>query len=383
MSQHVADKVALLRAYDSGFAVFGASRHQWRCDAPATEADLSAFEAKAGIELVADHRTFLTQCWASGAGPYYGLLPLPAPTPALAEPFDPALGSDEPLQGAVLLADQGCGMTSVLVLNGPNRGQVWFDMRESGGGMSLEAPSFDAWMNEWADRSLTEAAAALLPDLGWDSKAFIAGAADAIERLAVDHEPSPTERQYPLPPVLPTLGYLRVHQGRFDEALAIFERAAEKHPQDAEARLQLERARVSRARGDLQKCLQQAHAGLDVASAWFATRTGLWCEARDAAFALGQVEDALAACEGLAQHTGAVQDHLMVAWHRVMLEQPDEAAAWIVNSAKAGVGSDPDTPLQARVDALLHGGFLEALAGEKPAGAHALEERLKALLQLN
>jgi tetratricopeptide (TPR) repeat protein len=380
MSQRIAEMVDVLRTHDTGLSVFGAVQHEWRCEDPASEAELSAFEERAAVKLPADYRTFVEERWASGAGPYYGLAPLPEPTPEHGEPFDPNLVANQPLKGAVPLADQGCGMTSLLVLTGPSRGQVWFDARDNGGGMWLEAPSFDAWMSEWLDRALVEAAAALLPEVDWDSGELVASTAAAVEKLAADHEPSPTECQYPLPPVLPTLGYLRMHQGRFDEALAIFDRAADKHPQDRQGRLCLERARVERARGALDACLEAARAGLEVGDAWFATRAGLFREVRDAAFGLDRFDDALAACEGLAEHTGEVQDHLMVAWHCVMLGNVDRAADWIIAMANDGVGCDPEAPLTARVDTLLHGGFLEALSSEEPAEAAALEERLRTLV---
>src|SRR5262249_44739647 len=67
--------------------------------------------------------------------------------------------------GYLRLADQGCGYASVLVLEGPRRGQVLADMREAHEGFVAEAPSFLAWFEGWLERALAEWAEHSLPTI--------------------------------------------------------------------------------------------------------------------------------------------------------------------------------------------------------------------------
>ena len=69
----ILDKLARVRA--RGVATFGAEAHGFVLAPPLAEAEVRALEAAHGIALPEDYRTFLLQAGASGAGPYYGLLP--------------------------------------------------------------------------------------------------------------------------------------------------------------------------------------------------------------------------------------------------------------------------------------------------------------------
>ena len=345
MSERVARMVELLRSYDPDRRVFGASQHGWKVGWKTSEKLLAAFETAAGVKLPEDYRAFVRDRWGSGAGPYYGLLALPKASKKT---------------DAIPLADQGCGMTSMLVITGPHRGEVWFDDR------ACESPSFTAWMEDWIDRSLIDVARTALAVGSDNLEKLIEHAAAPIEKYGAEHAPSPYEVQYPMPPVLPVLGYLRMRQGRFDEALAIFEREAERSPEDREGRHRLARARVARMKDELESCIEEAKLGLAAEGVWFDTRGHLLRELRDASFEFERFEEAIAACEELARHTGNVQDYLMVAWHDVLdLGDVERAAQWILAASKNGVGS---------IDELLNGGFLKSLENERPDEAKRLRE---------
>lgn len=379
--------MALLGEHDAQRAVFGAGMHQYQRHEPLGDAAVAAFEQRAGVALPDAYRAFVTTRWSSGAGPYYGLAALPeSPDPALAQAFDPALAAGVPLRGAIALADQGCGMASVLVVTGPHRGEVWFDFRENGGGVARESPSFDAWIDEWLDRALAEAALpAFAPHVsapGWAPHPLLDAVADAIERRTADgRAPTPAELQYPFD-ALPALAYLRVYQSRFGDALAVFDQIRARERDDFAPALQLARARVYRAKGDPERWLAEARAGVALDGAWFSTRASLLREASDAAFVLGRTDDAIGFCEGLARATGAVQDHLMVAWHRLAVGQPERAAAWIVAAATAGIGGErgggqeSNSSVADRVDVLVNRGFLDAVAQQSQGAANALVAEL-------
>src|SRR5688572_24267600 len=55
---------------------FGAKSHGFVLTAPLEEERVRAFEIDHGVRLPADFRAFITQAGASGAGPFYGLLPM-------------------------------------------------------------------------------------------------------------------------------------------------------------------------------------------------------------------------------------------------------------------------------------------------------------------
>jgi hypothetical protein len=371
----------LLEEFDAGRVVFGAGQHNYERGLPRSDDELAAFEKHAQLTLPDEYRAFVRQQWSSGAGPYYGLQALGEPSAELARPFDVNLTAEAPLVGAIRLADQGCGMTSVLVVSGAQRGQVWADRRDNGGPMTFEAPSFDAWFGEWIDRALIEAARPVLVGHvsmpGWEAHPFLDAAAQAIERYTADgRQLTPTDEQYPFY-ATDVLAYLRIYQRRFDDALAVFARIRDEQRDDFDALFDLARARLNRAAGNAQGWHDAACAGLAHENAWFSTRTSLLREAVDASFVLQRVDEALAHSEAIAKQTGEVQDYLMVAWHAVMTGDAERAAKWIVQTARDGVGCDESAPLASRVDELTQHGFLEALGNEVPDGAAALEAALQ------
>ena len=125
-----------------------------RLNPPASLQAIEAFEAQHGISLPSDYRAFILTFGDGGDGPpSYGLLPLGVTDPAcvpewfasgyaglLAQPF-PLRSSwvweGEPegsaleqrlatlRHGSLCLGTDGCGLFWLLVVSGPERGQIW------------------------------------------------------------------------------------------------------------------------------------------------------------------------------------------------------------------------------------------------------------------
>jgi HEAT repeat protein len=145
-----------------------------------TEAAVSAFESRHGIRLPEDYRCFLLEAGGSGAGPYYGILPLEraldlATTVSgnvsddyLAKPFPlfpgmPAeedwhetlhISRDEQFQGSIAIAHQGCSYYCLLVVSGPFRGRVVYICEDGGTPYFVRSPDFLTWYERWLDELL-------------------------------------------------------------------------------------------------------------------------------------------------------------------------------------------------------------------------------------
>lgn len=212
------DRLDALRRRDSSFEGFGAYKHQYRLGPVLAPAEIVVFEERYGLRLPEDLRTFLSTVGNGGAGPGYGLnrlglLAIPS-RPALppgdmaivfsggkttypVEFYEQAFSYDyfetleeleaapeilrlpndlvdpvwEPTdeawalyrQGALTLADYGCGLTARLLVSGPSTGTVWvFDDCDRAGitpfadfASSLDGPevtgalSFARWYDHW------------------------------------------------------------------------------------------------------------------------------------------------------------------------------------------------------------------------------------------
>lgn len=212
MWQGVRQRVQALREAPGAMRVFGAgdrygrgSGHGFELSPPANEAAVAGFEQAVGMRLPADYRAFLLEVSAGGAGPHYGLTPFPptdlddAAVALLRTPFQPevvqplldALGREEPapdayadddahdsahrawvrrvddledtlLGGTLPLSHQGCGYFDVLVLDGPERGNVWENLLAGdqgvhplGGGGDARV-GFGDWYRGWLDMAERE-----------------------------------------------------------------------------------------------------------------------------------------------------------------------------------------------------------------------------------
>jgi len=203
-------KLDALRQKDIQFAVFGASMHKYRLNPPVAPERLAAVEARIGQPLPADYREFITRIGDGGAGPFYGLLrlednqdqtvqddvPFPylpdAPLylddiPELDKAYDQRdaaydAGDDvaeqaawdaldsvvngyyrQATSGIKFIADEGCAMFDVLVVNGPQAGTVWyFNFADQLGVLPIFRPgtrqpmSFADWYEYWLDLSLAD-----------------------------------------------------------------------------------------------------------------------------------------------------------------------------------------------------------------------------------
>lgn len=203
-------RVAELAGRDGAGEVFGARYHGWRLEEPLGAAEIGEVEARLGVELPGEYRSFLLEVGAGGAGPAYGLFPLrraegswrwegdgadltdldtlDQPFPHV-EAFNPAEGLPEPPDeerydsteafnaaedaywewhesivdkpehsiGLLYLCHLGCAYREALVVTGPARGQMWADDTAGNGGFSplVDAAGtrigFARWYGQWLD----------------------------------------------------------------------------------------------------------------------------------------------------------------------------------------------------------------------------------------
>jgi len=152
---------------------FGSHAHGHALASPLDEAEVRVLEQQHGVELPASYRAFLREVGASGAGPYYGLLPptrwanalygdvamtdyaaRPCPfTPGVTRTdFDRIAATlDEPFQGAIAIADQGCAYYATLVTAGAARGRVMYVSLDGGAPFFPADIDFLSWYERWLD----------------------------------------------------------------------------------------------------------------------------------------------------------------------------------------------------------------------------------------
>lgn len=163
--------VERLRELDTQRVVFGASKHRYQFNPPLAIEQVEAFEQRYNITLPTPYRRFITEVGNVGAGPYYGVMPLEFEAPYLLQPFpstepfelsdDDDDRWDDPIPGAITVAEYGSGIFMLLVVRGDAAGEVWVDARyESGfspiGNKKWPRMTFDLWwtlgMQEPLDR---------------------------------------------------------------------------------------------------------------------------------------------------------------------------------------------------------------------------------------
>jgi len=183
---------------------FGSETHRFVLAEPIGEEAILLFESQHGVRLPGDYRQFLVLAGGSGAGPYYGILPLDKwddanggrntlPADYLARPCPLVPGTkaklplragsesgidprDELLHGCIALVSQGCSYYAILIVSGAARGRVAY--------ISLDDPenvyfpenlSFLSWYERWLDELLA----------GYDTTWFGYGALGTEEELAL------------------------------------------------------------------------------------------------------------------------------------------------------------------------------------------------------
>lgn len=192
------EKFLELKNLDKGLDIFGASNHKYILNEKLREEEIIAFESKYSIGLPKEYRDFLKHVGNGGAGPYYGLQTLadslyadldykrpgelvdPTVPFPFSEPwnmkFDGASEDEEAYEifsaeyfserwetGILRICNYGCGVSLNLVVNGPEKGNIWVDDRGNDGGIYPDPffeqtgkTSFIEWYMMWLDNSLSE-----------------------------------------------------------------------------------------------------------------------------------------------------------------------------------------------------------------------------------
>jgi hypothetical protein len=266
----IRDRIALLAAIDRDRQVFGAANHDFAFGSQLSESELASIEARTG-ELPGEYRALVATLGATGAGPYYGLLP------------------PELVDGNIVLAEQGCGGRSLLVLQGAHRGEVWSDWTREQGAISPEAKSVYAWYEAWLDRAMLEWVDRAAPRIALD------GPEDPSELEAISEVFELVEKSSGSDPaLLRTLGYLHLRERRYGDAHASFDAAAAAGGDEPIARRHLDRARLELARGARDEAILHAERGLACEGLWYSTRDELRDALERAFGAAGRRDEALA-----------------------------------------------------------------------------------------
>ena len=374
----IRDRVALLAKIDRERQVFGAAKHEYRFAPALGAAELEALEASLGVKLPADYRRLVREVGASGAGPYYGLDAPAAPeggAPARGFPWRPDAKPPrrDRLDGVVVLAQQGCGMRSVLVVSGELAGEVWTDLTADGGPIRPEAASVAAWYEAWIERALVEWIELAAPRIaldGPDDPAELEAVAIGFEAVAAS-----AERR--------TLGYLHLRERRYDDAASTFAAAAAGSPASAEsdARAALDRARLAHVRGAHREALVEIEHGLAASGIWYATRDQMRAIQERLLLELGRRDDALRVLdERAAERYLSFDLHHRLARERLARNDVDGAGAALERAASMGNILGQPAPLEVRVPPAFEPIIEELRAAGRGVDAQALEARAEMIL---
>jgi tetratricopeptide (TPR) repeat protein len=387
----IRDRVRLLAAIDPDLRLFGATTHEYQLAPPLTEAELAALEAELG-PLPAEYRAFVRTLAAHGAGPHYGLLePRPpgelragvAASPARAFRCDRPTPGTTPcppgahlLDGTLVVAEQGRGRRSLIVVAGPRAGELWSDWTRDGEGLAPEAPSLVAWYEQWISRTLLEWCARAAPRIALEGPSSPA----ELEAIGVSYELVARAGDHPA--TLRTLGYLHLREQRFADAEAAFARAAQAdHPGPHHA---LDRARVALVRGDADAAVEQARCGLDRDAGATATRDELYDVLEQALVAAGRRDDALDVLdERAADRDGSFDLHHRLARERLARNDVGGAGAALERAARMANILGQPAPVEDRVPASFDPIIGELRAAGRHVDADALAARATMILDAN
>jgi hypothetical protein len=392
--EELRDRIRLLAAVDRGRQVFGAGMHDYRLAPPLSEPELTALEARFGA-LPVEYRRFVGTVGAHGAGPYYGLVPTTAPDawgtgrePDPARPFarDAETAYDAPLpvgmhllDGTLVLAEQGRGGRSLLVIRGPRAGEVWSDWTREHGTVAPEAPGLLAWYARWLERALLEWLERAAPAIALD------GPTDPAELEAAAYGIELAERLAPgRPGLLRTLGYLHLRERRWADADAAFAAAAAAGGDEPAARLALDRARLALVRGAPGDAIAAARLGLITEGLWYATRDDLLDALERALAAAGRADEALAVLEerAAARHF-SLDLHHRLARERLARHDVGGAGAALERAARMAHVLGGPQPFEARVPASFDPIIAELRAAGRRVDADALAARASLILDAN
>jgi hypothetical protein len=166
-------KLARARAVDRHCLLFGAAEHRYLLNPRLSEVEVRSFEQQHGVELPQHYREFILTVGDGRAGPGYGLARLSGCRVwgTLRSPFVPlaeadGMDSDDPEQddgsvsspynGCMAIGHQGCGVWYLLVVTGPQRGQIWKDLSVEDRGFLPTWRGFLQWYEGWLDGILAD-----------------------------------------------------------------------------------------------------------------------------------------------------------------------------------------------------------------------------------
>jgi uncharacterized protein (TIGR02996 family) len=161
-------------AWEGRHRVFGVEGHHCRLLPTLAEPDLLRFERRHGLALPGEYRAFLLRVANGEMGPSYGLDPLdlgkdydlacPFPVSSaeaarlIAHSLEASCAAEASWTGGgcLCLTHHGCGNYSLLVVNGPLRGNMWIsgdcfipDFKDDD-----QPIGFLAWYEQWLDSEL-------------------------------------------------------------------------------------------------------------------------------------------------------------------------------------------------------------------------------------
>lgn len=206
-------KLYQLKELDADLEIFGADTHNYNFHPVLTPTEIEDFESRNAVRLPEGYTRFLTEIGNGGAGPFYGLqtledsrinfldtsekkdhvyFDLSKPFPhisawnieealeALYKKIDEAnearnteleeklfeekwalIGGEEHDYGRLHICEYGCGVRLTLIVNGPEKGNIWTDDRTNDSGIypttelgNAEKISFLDWYELWLDISI-------------------------------------------------------------------------------------------------------------------------------------------------------------------------------------------------------------------------------------
>ncbi len=389
------DRIRLLAAIDPQFQIFGAGRHRHTLAAPLDDDGVAALEARFGA-LPEDYRQFVRTLGASGAGPYYGLEQPAVPTDpmhpvqpdptrafrcASATSFDATMpDSSCVLDGTLYISEQGCGGRSLLVIRGDRAGEVWSDWTSEQGSVELEAKNFIAWYESWIERALLDWIERVAVRIAMDG----AASSDELEAVAISFE-LVARAITTQPPLLRTLGYLHLREDRWADAEAMFVAASTSSDADQpEARLALDRARLSIKRGRPDDAIACVRLGLTAARIGYGTRDELRDTLERAFVAVGRKDEALAVLDQrAAERLFSLDLHHRLARERLARNDLANAGAVLERASRMenilGVPGDIEERVPASFDPII----AELRAAGRNVDADALAARATLILEAN
>lgn len=207
----ILNKVNQLKQLDSNYELFGSSSHEYEFNLPLTRKEFELVEKKYNCTFPAEYKDFITQIGNGGAGPFYGLFPMEIEDDNhgycsweeghlisdLSQPFpftekwnlsndffqqEPDPDEDTPsdieekmwndwydrlqndywnvCHGAIPICHQGCGVRNLLIITGPEAGNIWSDFRMDYAGLEPvltpdgKPMTFTQWYTSWLNEAI-------------------------------------------------------------------------------------------------------------------------------------------------------------------------------------------------------------------------------------